>query len=106
MGKQPSRHEQSKRFLQCVEDNFLTQVVEEPTRQGVFLDLVLTNMDGLVRDVKVGGSVGCSNHEMVEFKMELGGRSKAKRRIATLDFRKPTSSSSRTCLGVSNGLGC
>ena len=83
-----ARHAQSKRFIQCVEDNFLMQVVEEPTRRGVLLDLVLTNRDGLVRDVKVGGSLGCSNHEMVEFKMELGGRSKAKSRIATLDFQR------------------
>ena len=52
----------------------------------MLLDLVLTNRDGLVRDVKVGGSLGCSDHEMVEFKTELGGRSKAKSGIATLDF--------------------
>ena len=37
----------------CVEDNFLIQVVEEPMRGGVLLDLVLTNKDGLVREVKV-----------------------------------------------------
>jgi len=30
-------------------------------------DLVLTNKDGLVRDVKGGGSSKCSNHEIVEF---------------------------------------
>ena len=55
-------------------------------RQGVLLDLVLIDRDGLVRDVKAGGRLGCSDHEMVEFKMELVGRSKAKSRIATLDF--------------------
>jgi len=36
----------------------LMQVVEELTRRGVLLDLVLTNKDGLVEDVKVGGSLG------------------------------------------------
>jgi len=61
------------------------QVVEEPTRQGVLLDLVLSNRDGLVGVVKVEGSLGCSDHEMVEFKI-LCGRSKAKSSIATLDF--------------------
>ena len=40
-------------FLQCVEDNILMQVVEEPTRGRVLLDLVLTNKEGLVREVKV-----------------------------------------------------
>ena len=41
------------------------QVVEEPTRKGALLDLVLTNKEGLVEDVKVRGRLGCSDHEMV-----------------------------------------
>jgi len=81
-----ARHTQSGRFLQSTDDNFLMQVVEEPTRRGVLLDLALTNK-GLVEDVKVGGSLGCSDHEMVEFKM-LRGRSKAISRITALDFRR------------------
>jgi len=82
---QTARHTRSRWFLQCVEDNFLTQVVEEPTRWGVLLDLVVSNRDVLVRDAKVGGSVECSDHEMVEFKI-LCERSKTKSRIVTLDF--------------------
>ena len=68
-----------------MEDDFLMQVVEEPTRWGVLLDLVLSNRNGLLRDVKVEGSLGCSDHEMVEFKI-LCERSKTKSRIVTLDF--------------------
>ncbi|GAB0182838.1 hypothetical protein GRJ2_000749100 [Grus japonensis] len=82
-----ARHTQSRRFLQSTDDNFLTQVVEEPTWRGVLLDLVLTNKEGLVGDVKVGGSLGCSDHEMVEFRI-LCGRSRAISRITTLDFRR------------------
>ncbi|GAB0208473.1 mitochondrial enolase superfamily member 1 [Grus japonensis] len=82
-----ARHAQSRRFLQSIDDNFLTQVVEEPTRRGVLLDLVLTNKEGLVGDAKVGGSLGCSDHEMVEFRI-LHGRSRAISRITTLDFRR------------------
>ncbi|GAB0204057.1 hypothetical protein GRJ2_002871300 [Grus japonensis] len=82
-----SRHKQSRKFLQSINDNFLTQVVEEPTRRGVLLDLVLTNKEGLVGDVKLGGSLGCSDHEMVEFRI-LRGRSRAISRITTLDFRR------------------
>jgi len=62
-------------------------VVEEPTRKGALLDLILTNKEGLVEDVKVGGRLGCSNHEMVEFRI-LRGRSRAISRIKTLDFRR------------------
>lgn len=50
-----------------MEDNFLTQVVEEPARRGVLLDLALTNKEGLAGDVKVGGSIAYSDHEIVEF---------------------------------------
>jgi len=62
-------------------------VVEEPTRKGALLDLVLTNKEGLVEDVKVGGRLGCSDHEMVEFRILRGG-SRAISRIKTLDFRR------------------
>jgi len=39
------------------------QVVKKPTRRGVLLDLVLTNKEELIEDVKIGGSLGCSDHE-------------------------------------------
>jgi len=82
-----ARHTQSWRFLQIISDNFLMQVVEEPTRKGALLDLVLTNKEGLVEDVKAGGRLGCSDHEMVEFR-NLHGGSRAISRIETLDFRR------------------
>jgi len=63
------------------------QVVEEPTRKGTLLDLVLTNKEGLVEDVKAGGSLGSSDHEMVELRILRGG-SRAISRIKILDFRR------------------
>jgi len=77
-----ARHLQSSRFLQSIDDNFLMQVVEEPTRKGALLGLILTNMEGLVENVKVGGRVGCSDHEIVEFRTLRGG-SRAISRIKT-----------------------
>ncbi|PKU43055.1 rna-directed dna polymerase from mobile element jockey- hypothetical protein [Limosa lapponica baueri] len=58
---------QARRFLECMEDNFLTQLVGEPTRGGTSLDLLFTNREGLVGDVVVRGSLGLSDHEMVKF---------------------------------------
>jgi len=81
-----ARQAQSGSFLQSI-DNFLMQVVEEPTRKDALLDLVLTNKEGLVEDVKVGGRLGCSEHEMVEFRILHGG-SRAISRIKTLDLRR------------------
>jgi len=63
------------------------QVVEEPTRKGALLDLVLTNKEGLVEDVKAGGRLGCSDHEMVEFSILHGG-SRVISRIKILDLRR------------------
>lgn len=72
--------------MQWFEDNFLMQGVEEPTRGSVLLDLVLTNKECLVGDVKAGDSLGCSEQKLVEFRI-LCGRSKAKSRITALFFR-------------------
>ncbi|PKU38005.1 rna-directed dna polymerase from mobile element jockey-like [Limosa lapponica baueri] len=61
-----AEREQSRRFLECVEDNFLTQLVKKQTRESALLDLLLVNR-GLVGDVKVGVHLGHSDHEMIEF---------------------------------------
>ncbi|GAB0184947.1 highly reducing polyketide synthase PKS6 [Grus japonensis] len=61
-------HKKCRRFLECVDDNFLLKVIEEPMRRGAMLDFVLTNKERLVGNVKLKGSLGCSDHEMVEFK--------------------------------------
>ncbi|GAB0208082.1 mitochondrial enolase superfamily member 1 [Grus japonensis] len=89
---------QYRRFLECVDDNFLFQVIEEPTRRGAMLDLVLTNKEGLVGNAKLKGSLGCSDHEMVEFKILRAAR-KAHSKLATLDFRRADFGLFRDLLG-------
>ena len=54
-----------------MEDNFLTQLVSEPTRGGASLDLLFTDREGLVGDVAVGGCLGLSDHEMSSLEMKL-----------------------------------
>ena len=80
-------HPQSKRFLRCIDDNFLMQMVDEPTRRGALLDLTLTDKEGLVEAVKVEGSLGYSHHEGVEIRISCG-RNRTPSRITTLDFRR------------------
>lgn len=46
---------QSGRFLECTDDNFLLQAIEEPTMRGAVLDFILTNKEGLVGNVKLKG---------------------------------------------------
>ncbi|KAK4829638.1 hypothetical protein QYF61_005849 [Mycteria americana] len=76
-----------RRFLECVADNFLTQLVSEPTREGAPLDLLFTNREGLVSHVMVGGHLGQSDHEMIEF-LILGEVARGVSKTATLDFRR------------------
>ncbi|KAK4806819.1 hypothetical protein QYF61_005615 [Mycteria americana] len=82
-----AERKQSRRFLECVADNFLTQLVSEPTREGAPLDLLFTNREGLVSDVMVGGRLGQSDHEMIEFLIR-GEVARGVSKTATLDFRR------------------
>ena len=67
-------------------------------RRGAVLDLVLTNREGLVGSVKLRGSLGCSDHEMVEFKILRAAR-RAYSKLATLDFRRADFGLFRDLLG-------
>lgn len=76
---------QSRRLLECMKDNFIIQVIDSPTRK-VPLDLLLTNMEELIRCVKPGRSLGCSDHAQMEFTI-LTGMGQAKTRIGMMNFR-------------------
>ncbi|GAB0190944.1 hypothetical protein GRJ2_001559700 [Grus japonensis] len=91
-------HKQSRRFLEGTDNNFLLQVIEEPTRRDAMLDLVLTNKEGLVENVKLKGSLGCSDHKMVEFKILRAVR-RAHNKLTTLDFRRADFGLFRDLLG-------
>lgn len=80
-------HTEPRRFLECVEDNLLTQLVCEPAGDGVPLDLLLVSREGLVCDVKVRGHLRHSNHELKDFSI-LGRVRRGFSRTATLDFQR------------------
>jgi len=91
-------HRQARSFLECIADNFLLQVIEEPMRRGVMLHLVLTNKEWLVGNVKVKGRLGCSNHEIVEFKIPRAER-RVHSKLASLNFRRADFGLLRDLLG-------
>ncbi|XP_042720821.1 complexin-1-like [Lagopus leucura] len=49
------------------------------------MDLVFTNREGLVENVELKGSLGCSDYEMVEFKILKAVR-RAPGKLSSLDF--------------------
>jgi len=56
---------QSMRLPECI--NYSSQVINTRIREDAILDLMLTNASELISDVKIGGSLGCSHHALVEF---------------------------------------
>ncbi|KAJ7409794.1 hypothetical protein BTVI_55579 [Pitangus sulphuratus] len=67
-------------------------------RRGAIMDLVLTNKQGLVGNVKLKDSLGCSDHEMVEFKILRTAR-RVHSKITTLDLRRADFGFFRDLLG-------
>lgn len=73
-------------ILECFEDN-LNHDIERPTRREALLDLShMTNMKELMRHVKTGGTLGCSDQALVEF-TTLKDAGQIKSRARTL-FRR------------------
>lgn len=66
---------------------FILQVIEETTRRGSMLDLILINKEELMGNVKIKGSLGCNYHEMVQFGILRAAR-RNHRKLSILDFRR------------------
>lgn len=60
------------KFLQLVEDNFLSHAPSEPARKGALLDLLFESREGLQGEVMAGGCLGHSDtDEIVEHFVEI-----------------------------------
>ena len=73
--------------MECIENNFLSQVIDSPAQGDAKLNLMLTNASELIGGVKTGGSLGCSDHALVEFTV-LRDMGKVKTIVMTLNVRK------------------
>jgi len=81
-------------FLESLNFSFLQKQIilntagNKVPNQGVaLLDLVFTNAEESIREVKIGGSLGCSDHALVEFVI-LKNVGLAKSRARALCFRR------------------
>ncbi|KAM4029730.1 uncharacterized protein ACNLHF_022386 [Anomaloglossus baeobatrachus] len=54
------------KLLSTIQDNFLSQMIDEPTRRNSFLDLVLSNRPDIISDLQVREHLGTSDHNMME----------------------------------------
>ena len=60
-------------FLNCIENNYLHQHIDEPTRwrgadKPSLLDLVLTNEENMISEIDYQAPVGNSDHAVIDFK--------------------------------------
>lgn len=62
---------QSRRLLECTEDSFLAEVIENPSKGDTLLDLLLTNAEKLTRGIKTGDTLGFGEHALVEFSVSM-----------------------------------
>lgn len=80
----------SRRFLKYINNKFLVLASDGLTRDETLLDLLLTILKEIVKDIKNGGSLRCSNHALFEFVI-LRNIGLAKSRVRTLNFRRENS---------------
>ncbi len=52
-------------MLEFLEDNFLQQLVTDPTRENNILDLVIVSQDRLINNVTVGEHFGSCDHKVI-----------------------------------------
>ena len=58
-------------MLKFLEDNFLSQLVSEPTRENSILDLIIVSQDHLINNVTVGEHLGSCDHKVVRAEINL-----------------------------------
>ena len=67
--KREGKNKADERFLECMDEHFLTQHVTEPTRGNNTLDLVISTEENLVEEVTVGEEFGTSDHQIIRFRV-------------------------------------
>ena len=72
----------SREFYETTADMFMEQLVTEPTHvSGHTLDLILSNREGLIREVKTEGRIGKSDHDIVTFEMAINEKNEKEKRV-------------------------
>ena len=76
------------RFLDIVQDNFLSQHVVDPTRGQNVLDLVISSEPDLITECIVEGKIGSTDHNTVIFSAAIKQRNLNERSFSRRNFWK------------------
>ena len=74
-------------FVKCVQDSFLDQYIDEPTRGDAILDLLLGNELGQVTDVCVGAHFSSSDHNTISFNLIMD-KDRSGPKVEVLNWKK------------------
>ena len=75
---QQSTGSEDQKFLNLVQDSFLTQHVLEPTRGENVLDIVLSSQKEFIDNVRICEPLGCSDHNQIYFIIKVKGEQNRK----------------------------
>jgi len=76
---------QSRRLLECIEENFLSWIIDSPIRGNAIPNLLVVNASELIRVIKTRGSLGCSDHALIESAV-LRNMGQVKSKVRILNF--------------------
>jgi len=85
-------------FVECLSDNFLNQLVDEPTREGRYLDLVLSTDESSIQNLEVGEPFETSDHQVVRFSLILN-KQEVNKKLPVYDYFKTDYEDIRTYAG-------
>jgi len=82
--------EEAKQFVECLDDNFLTQHVTLPTRKNSILDLIITDEQDMIHEITDMGTLDNCDHNALLWNVQVRTQT-SKRMRQVFDYRKPDS---------------
>jgi Reverse transcriptase (RNA-dependent DNA polymerase)/Endonuclease-reverse transcriptase len=103
---------QAGQFVECLRDNYLAQLITEPTFQkgdGTLtnaIDLIITDKEANITDIKhlppIGSSVKGQGHHLIEFKFKLNTQKMSKKSYLKYNYYKGEFDKMCSCLNQLN----
>ncbi len=91
---------ESHRLLNFIDDNFLFQHVNQPTRENNILDLVISTQENLVTNTLVGEQLSTCDHNLIRFSITTEIKDKRNNNIQIPNYRQANYKQLRTSLST------
>ncbi len=83
----PNKLDRCHEFVKCLDNNFLFQVVDKPTRNTNYLDLIICSDENIIKNLSVDEPFQSSDHQMIRFKL-LGKMSNKVKNVKIYEYFK------------------